>query len=646
MKRIILITLIFISYGSLLFIFENCSEEEKTKANESPSCNITNPANNATIELGTSVQISITASDPDGSIDNVKISIDNSNVTTLQSAPFNHNWDTEGVTEGQHTIKAVATDDGGLSATSQVTVNLTGNAPTVTTADIMEITETTATGGGNVTDDGGLEVTVRGVVWGEASGPSLDSNTGHTEDGSGTGEFTSNLTGLSANTTYYVKAYATNSQGTTYGEEKSFETSGSLATVLTGTILNITNESAECTAEVTDDGGEPVTKRGLVWGTMADPTLDNNEGFSDEGSGTGEFTGTITALTRVTEYWVRAYATNSAGTSYGDSKNFYTLPDLPTVTAGDVTEIKAHTAHASVEVTDDGGDNVTFVGFVWSTSPDPDISNNEGLVYDSSPDLNNLYDLFLTGLVENTTYYIRAYGVNGAGYSYSDVKTFTTGTLSVQTGSFMDNRDGKTYNTITLEDQTWMAENLTYLPEVCPSDTECGYWVYDYQGTDIAAAKATSYYTTYGVLYDWETSNDVCPTGWHLPSHEEWATFEINLGMSIDDAFYEEISAYRGTDEGGKMKETGTTHWLSPNTGATNISGFTALAGGQRYVQSSIFQYLGSNAYFWTSTSQGSGSSATITFRTLSNNSAHIGFSRWDPNPWKGNGYSVRCLQD
>ena len=94
--------------------------------------------------------------------------------------------------------------------------------PTVTTTNVSNITQTTATSGGNVTDDGGANVTARGVCWSTSQNPTISNS--HTTDGNGTGSFTSNMTGLTANTTYYVRAYATNEKGTSYGEQKSFTT--------------------------------------------------------------------------------------------------------------------------------------------------------------------------------------------------------------------------------------------------------------------------------------------------------------------------------------------------------------------------------------------------------------------------------------
>jgi uncharacterized protein (TIGR02145 family) len=638
MKRITLISITLFSIILFLFLFENCGEDEP-EANKPPTASISSPANNEAIPLGNSVQISVTANDPEGSISSVVISIDNATVATLQSAPYSYTWNTADATPGQHTIKAVATDKGGLSANAQITVTVTADAPSVTTADITEIGDNSATGGGEVTDDGGVDVTARGVVWSETSGPTVDTNDGFTEDGTGLGAFTSNLTGLAMNTTYYVRAYATNSQGTGYGEEKSFTTTGgALATVVTGDVSNIASGSADCSAEVTDDGGEAVTARGLVWSTMADPTLENNEGSSVDGSGTGSYTGSMTSLTRVTDYAVRAYATNSAGTAYGDPVYFTTLPEPPVVTTADITDITAYLALGGGEVTDDGGAGIVYAGIVWSTSPNPTYENNEGAM-----GLNgNPFEGLLSGLQPETTYYVRAWAFNDDAhtYVYGEEKSFTTLPFTFQAGNFTDPRDGTQYSTVTINGQTWMAENLAYLPEVCTPDTECGYWVYDYSGTDVAAAEATTNYTDYGVLYSWEMAKAACPANWHLPSDEEWSYLELNIGMPYNQAFGGSDRFY--TDYGDRLKETGNAHWTGTNTG-TNIAGFNARPGGERDVIDDSFKYMGTVCDFWTSTEIGS-PELDLIFRNIKGKV--ISRMRYSKDNYKDLGLSVRCVQD
>ena len=295
-------------------------------------------------------------------------------------------------------------------------------SPIVTTADVTDITQTTAVSGGNVTDDGGASVTARGLCWSTSQNPTISDN--HTSDGNGTGSFTSNLTNLTANTTYYVRAYATNENGTSYGEQKSFTTLQNieLPTVTTAEVTDITQTTAVSGGNVTDDGGASVTARGVCWSKDPNPTIDNS--FISNGNGTGSFTIEISGLTSATTYYVRAYATNSEGTSYGEQKTFTTLQniELPTVTTTIVTNVTSTTATSGGNVTDDGGATVTARGVCWSTSPDPTIDDNK------TTDGNGMgaFTSQLTNLTHSTTYYIRAYATNSEGTSYGEQRYFST----------------------------------------------------------------------------------------------------------------------------------------------------------------------------------------------------------------------------
>ena len=194
--------------------------------------------------------------------------------------------------------------------------------PTVTTNEVTDITITSAICGGNVTADGGAEVTARGVCWSTSQNPTISDS--HTTDGSGTGSYTSNITGLNAGTTYYVRAYATNSEGTSYGSRKSFTTTQHYEppTVTTNDVTGITETTAVCGGNVTADGGAEITARGVCWSTSQNPTI--SDSHTTDGSGTGSFTSNMTGLTENTVYYIRAYATNSYGTSYGSQKSFTT----------------------------------------------------------------------------------------------------------------------------------------------------------------------------------------------------------------------------------------------------------------------------------------------------------------------------------
>jgi uncharacterized protein (TIGR02145 family) len=202
--------------------------------------------------------------------------------------------------------------------------------------------------------------------------------------------------------------------------------------------------------------------------------------------------------------------------------------------------------------------------------------------------------------------------------------------------------EGNHYAVVTIGLQTWMAENLKYLPGVVGpgtgSETIPYYYVYGYNGTDVTAAKATSNFTTYGVLYNWPAAmagsassatnpsgvQGVCPAGWHLPSDAEWTQLTDYLGG-------ESVA-------GGKLKETGTAHWNSPNTGATNETGFTALPGGYRDINGT-FLSIGHHGFWWSATEN---YATNAWYRFMFYNYSNVVRLYGS----KELGFSVRCVRD
>jgi hypothetical protein len=318
-------------------------------------------------------------------------------------------------------VRAYAINSSGTSYGNQDTLTTAVFLlPTVTTAVVTNITMTTATSGGNVTSDGGAAVTVKGVCWSTSSNPTIVNS--KTSDGTGTGSFTSNLTALTAGTVYYVRAYATNSVGTSYGNQVSFTTTqaNTLPTVTTTAVSNITQTTATSGGNVTSDGGAAVTVRGVCWSTSTNPTTANSK--TSDGSGTGSYTSSLTGLTANTIYYVKAYAKNSVGTSYGNQVSFTTTSSLPKVTTAPVSNIGRKTANCGGDVTSSGGSNVTARGVCWSTNPDPTTSNSKTV--DGSG--TGSFVSKITGLRPGTLYYVRAYAINSNGSAYGNQESFTT----------------------------------------------------------------------------------------------------------------------------------------------------------------------------------------------------------------------------
>jgi uncharacterized protein (TIGR02145 family) len=514
--------------------------------------------------------------------------------------------------------------------------------PIILTTPITNIAATLAYSGGNITSDGGGTITVRGVCWSTNANPTVDLTT-KTSDGTGSGIFTSSITGLTANTQYHIRSYATNSAGTAYGSDVVFTTTVAVVipTITTISVSSITNTTATSGGNITSDGGATVTTRGVCWSTTTGPTTALSTKTTDN-TGTGIFTSSITGLTAGTIYYVKAYATNSAGTSYGNEISFITSGP-PAITTITITGITNTTATSGGNITSDGGASVTARGVCWNIANGslPTINDNKTIdgigigVFSSS----------IIGLERYTTYNVRAYATNNNGTGYGNTMSFFTIQIdpiifnSNLTYGTVSDIDGNVYKTIIIGTQTWMAENLKTTKyndnSTIPLVTDASAWealaafttpAYCWYNNDAATYKAT-----YGALYNLFTvdvasngGKNVCPTGWHIPSDDEWTTFTTYLvGETI---------------AGGNLKETGTTHWLSPNVDATNETGFTALPGGYRGV-SGTYNLIGDIGYWWSSTEY---TTYIAWFRNVGYGSPGVGRSDFDGRY----GFSVRCIKD
>lgn len=484
---------------------------------------------------------------------------------------------------------------------------------------VSNITSISASSGGEITSDGGSAVTTRGVCLSISQNPTITEN--KTNDGTGSGNFISLITGLMPGATYYIKAYAINAVGTAYSSQATFTTLA-LAPVLTTTELSvITSSSISTGGKITNDGGSPVTARGICWGTSQMPTIANDK--TTDGTGSGSFTSAITGLLPGATYYFRAYATNSIGTAYGNQLNKTTQAVLSTISTSTATAITSQTATSGGNITNNGGAEVTARGVCWSTAENPTTFNSKTLDATNSA----VFTSSIIGLTPGVTYFVRAYATNSAGTAYGSVISFKTNAAIVY-GSVTD-IEGNVYKTVAIGTQIWMAENLKTTKyrngDVIPYITANTTWLalttgaYSWYNNDINNK------TTNGALYNWYAVNNIkklAPLGWHIPSDTEWTTLITYLGGD------------RVADD--KMKEAGVAHWPSPNTSSTNESGFTALPSGGRKVIDGTFYALGDTGFWW-STSSLEGQRAVAPF--LNNSSYLLSHSE------KQYGFSVRCLK-
>ena len=333
--------------------------------------------------------------------------------------------------------------------------------PSVSTHPVTEVTSESALCSGMITDSGNDEISSKGFCWSTSQNPTLNDNvtTELSRNEPNMEHFTATIRNLKDSTTYYVRAFATNSVGTAYGCEHTFTTlkaddndgddnggdgnggdddggddNGEIdvvaPTVVTLSASCISFNTASIGAEVTADGGAEVTTRGFYWNEKSveyEGELPLNDNKVEAGSGVGPFNYQLTDLKEGTEYRVMAFATNDAGTSYGEIVYFVTEKneieiELPTVTTVTVSEITYNTAVVSAEVLTDGGADVIERGFMWNKTDAGDnnterVKVGEGL---------GTYSFKLLGLQEVTSYNVVAYAVNSKGEVVSEPVVFTT----------------------------------------------------------------------------------------------------------------------------------------------------------------------------------------------------------------------------
>jgi len=486
------------------------------------------------------------------------------------------------------------------------TLNISDGKPLVITTPVIGVSGCQAWLGGNVLDSSSAPVTSRGIVW--STTPDSVTIDRLITNGTGVGAFSSTLVNLFSSTTYYARAFATNALGTTYGNEISFTTAQPQYFVNTKTVVLISANAAQSGAIIDNTDQvcpNNILTEGVVWDTTPNPMIELSTKTND-GGGQSSYNSYLENLQLGTTYYLRAYAiVNGIGPVYGSQVTFTTRssPSWPTVLTDTVSAITDTSAVSGVIIVRNGGSTVITSGLVWDTLSSPTISlstktTNSGIIMDTF--INNI-----TGLRKGKIYYVRAYATSSAGTGYGGQRTFIS--LSPDS-TFTDPRDGQSYTFRHIGTQVWMTKNLNYI-------TDSGSYCYNNDATNCSI---------YGRLYNWNTALTVAPPGWHLPSDTEWQTLINYLGGSAV--------------AGGKMKEAGTAHWISPNTGADNTSSFSGLPGGSYYT-SGVFDGIGTTGNWWSSTESN-------TTDALYCYSRYLLASIVRSYNGKSKSYSVRCVRN
>ena len=495
--------------------------------------------------------------------------------------------------------------------------------PFLTTSAITEITTSSASGGGSISSDGGAEISARGVCWSVKEDPTISDS--KTNDGTGTGQFVSILNGLSAGSTYHVRAYATNSAGTGYGADLTFTTLGQVPEALTQSATNISSTGATLVGTVNANYLSTVVT--FEYGTTTSYGQTINATQSPvTGNSLINVMAEAPGLTEGTTYHFRIKTENSLGITLGNDMIFTTLGQVPTASTLSACCLSASGAklngtvnanYASTTVTFEYGTTTEYTNSVPAAqSP---VSGN----------ISTSVSANISGLNSGTTYHFRIKASNSLGTTYGDDVTFIT---------FLTDSDGNVYQYSKIGTQVWMRENLkttryndgTDIPVVADQTAWSALTspAYSWYNND-----ADTYKNVYGSLYNWYAVNTgkLCPAGWHVPSFSEWLALMTFLGGGNE---------ANGRQTGGKLlKESGTSHWNNPNY-ATDQYGYKALPGGFRSDDGSFF-YINTFGIWWASGLWWAGGDNGTNF-TMTNDSEGVSYGV----AAKNTGASIRCLKD
>ena len=462
--------------------------------------------------------------------------------------------------------------------------NTSEYVPVLTTKSVTNISPNTANCGGIITSDKGNSISKKGVCWSTHENPTISDSI--STDGNGASDYNSSLTNLIPGTNYYVRAYATNSKGTGYGSALTFKTTA-MPVVQTVTINNILSTQAQSGGIITSDGGNIISTRGICWSTSSTPTNKNYISLST--SATSTYSCSLTNLNPNTTYYTRSFITCGISIAYGNILSFKTASSVTVKTTAVTNADENGNATTGGTVTANGN-TITAVGICWDITTNPTIYDDK-IEYGPK---SGQFTSTIKGLDSYTTYYVRAYAKTSSEIIYGN-------NVSFKTPEWVEDWDGIRYKVLTIGTQKWLGRNLTSF-----SDKNGGV-IEDYNLIRIDSKNFHYFLDGY--------TRDLCMMGWHIPTVSDWTKLANYLGGA--------------SVAGGKLKEAGFSNWNSPNTGASNSSGFTALP----YGIGDWGEEIGQSAYFWAKSS--------LSAVQLKYNSAELIFIDYPQMS-----LSIRCIKD
>jgi uncharacterized protein (TIGR02145 family) len=300
---------------------------------------------------------------------------------------------------------------------------------------------------------------------------------------------------------------------------------------------------------------------------------------------------------------------------------------LPALTTNNITAIDTMNASSGGNITNDGGAPVTSRGVCWSLTQNPTVDLPSKT---NDADGIGVFSSRLTGLSPNTSFHVRAYATNSVGTAYGEDIVFTTQQLTVPLCG------------VNIAGLTWSCKNLDIAyyrnGDPIPKVSNAAEWMNTTSGAWCWYNNDSLNYSKYGKLYNWYAVNDprgLAPAGWHVATENEW-----NKLIKFADTNADTVCNYCTSSQtaGGSLKTIGLINWISPNTGATNSTGFSALPGGLRS-EIGNFSLARNGAYWWTANEFDTWQAS---YRYVLNVNATANRYYID----KRNGYSVRLVKN